>query len=54
MLLELDRLSVSYGSVNALVDVPVSIDSKAVVRLGPAGAGQSGRDRGRQGGALTR
>ena len=41
MLLELDRLSVSYGSVNALVELTASIDSKALGLLGPNGAGKS-------------
>lgn len=41
MLIELDRLSVSYGRSDALSDVTFSIDSKALGLLGPNGAGKS-------------
>jgi ABC-2 type transport system ATP-binding protein len=41
MLLELDRLTVHYGRLNALDDVSVAIDSRALGLLGPNGAGKS-------------
>lgn len=41
MLLELDHLTVRYGSREVLSDLVVSMDSKALGLLGPNGAGKS-------------
>ena len=41
MLLEVDKLSVYYGRRPALLDVSVSMDSRALGLLGPNGAGKS-------------